>query len=147
MDFKFDNLLEYLIPIIFLIVWAIGRLFAPKKEESSEKIEEFEEPEEETIIRRKLEQFEKKYTTPQDFLETPQISLQKSEKIKEQTKAFIHHEYQLIEEEKIRHKKQMEMHILLKGPNALRKAFLTYEILGPPLALRKNGKISRSWQR
>lgn len=158
-----DHLLQYLIPGIFLIIWVIGRIFSPKRPEEAESQdtakgapegvdESFEE-----IFGLDTEEEERrsvpkpKQSISQGVRMMPPVnryvgdSSSRIQDINTLSKQSILNE---IGSEDLRKTKQhSEVRSLLEGRHALRKGFLTCEILGPPLALRKGGKIGRSWQR
>lgn len=153
-----NNLLEYLIPIIFLIVWVIGRIFKPKQktpdtftpnnnqEPFPEAFEQIFEPDvEEQAIPHKQRPISPSLSSS-SFNQYPGHFRSRIKDINDLNKSFILNESRSGTSFKPL-KQTSDLRTLLKGPHALKKAFLTCEILGPPLCLRKNGKISRSWQR
>lgn len=155
-----DHLLQYLIPVIFLIIWVIGRIFSPKPHKDTtpshtprpipmpfdqvfDEVYQSDADEEE----RKL--LPKRAIAPINLPQSKQYpgnSLARVKDINALSKSFILNELDSLNEFK-RTKQNSEIRALLRGPHALRNAFLTCEILGQPLCLRKNGKIGRSWQR
>ena len=160
-----DKLLQYLIPVIFLIIWAIGKIFAPKgPEQVAPKAAEddptsFDNVQEE-LFEADLEEarrsvfkatadkqgvkavlspaslVQKKWSQREDLARAKDLRPLKNLPILNESSQEI-----------IGTKHSIGLYLPLKGPSALKKAFLTCEILGPPLCLRKNGKIGRSWQR
>lgn len=157
-----DNLLQYLIPIIFLIVWAIGKVFSPKRPEptkSSHTARPTSEPFDEAFD---LDAEEYETTRPAPLEQRREVTIStvslpqpkkypgdsssRTRDINHLSKSFILNELSSSTDGK-RTKQNSEIRILLKDPHALRKAFLICEILGQPLSLRKNGKMGRSWQR
>lgn len=165
-----DKLLQYLIPLIFLVVWAIGKIFSPKRTEeeaetsnTGKRVPEAVDKAFEEIFGldveeegrspegkgRSFTQAEKTTLSPTNMHHANQYpgdSLARLRDIRSMKNSSIMSELSSSSDIK-RAKQNSEIRMLLKGPHALRKAFLACEILGPPLCLRKNGKVGRSWQR
>lgn len=137
-----QDLFQYIIPIIFFIVWVIGKAFAGKKEDS-EKVKPSNTSEEPKDLL-----FEDTYPL-EEYFEKAQVPHKPQEPIfkKQSSKDRIfHHPLEIvIDDSKVIRPEEVPLRRLLQDPNSVKKAFLTAEILGTPIALRQNGKMGPCW--
>lgn len=126
---------QYLIPIIFLMVWAIGRVFGGKKKEPSSQTASVEEetiynPFEEELI--EFPRGEK--TVSQEILTTQQA--RKTNKPTSSKQVYSN-------EMKVQKPANQRANLLalLSDRQSIKKAVLVSEVLGPPVSLRRNGKM------
>ena len=166
-----NHLLQYLIPVIFLVIWMIGKIFGGKKGEAEEP--QSKEADNERVKSRKQprDSFEDTYYYPIDetgeSIETIEtIPTTEIRQIPEQSR-FTEHKAS-IDKQQQQHRdlrtlrtavagydsgsskslstEQAELRTLLKNSNSVRRAVLISEILGNPIALRQNGKMGPRWK-
>lgn len=163
---EFKNLLEYLIPVIFVIVWFIAKIFGARSEEPlapprGESYGEGQDPFAELFG----DDFEEREEPVKpEVVESPRIDYQ-AELAKQRRKVLevqaqvtkIMQKAKPLKPRKKGKKKAWgrkarsdggirgEMLELLKDSNAAKKAFLSYEILGQPVGQRKDGQMGPSW--
>lgn len=149
-----DHLLEYLIPIIFLLVWGIGRVFRSKPTEGGDVVLE-EEAREESFDNEFEEIFEREVLEQKEAVRVPREGVVRAGEtvlfspfgdfVVQQNQGGIKIKEGI--EPVMRVKKRDEIVKLLKEPYGMRKIVVGCEVLGKPLCLRRREKRGRGWPR
>jgi hypothetical protein len=157
--------MNYFIPILFIIVWIIVRIFGGSKQNGSPtpfngEVEDAQpNPFDELFSEESMEQNASKMPYKRDdssrykeILEQEKADLLNvylKESNKQSTKQIDQIKKPstpLLSNKKESSVFKAEVLGLLKGPYAMKKAFLAYEILGQPVGQRQNGKMGPSWE-
>lgn len=164
-----NQILEYIVPIIFLIIWSVAKVLGAKTDQAEEYLSDEEsqveapdpfqelfgpvilpEPEKveqkEGVGRKSIpfsEEEERAYEKSQEAIRAVEASKKKRER--------AHVSLMKGDDDwgRSKHRRSStgreSVSALLKTPQAARKAVLLHEILGTPVGVRQDGKMSKSW--